>query len=123
MDTLYLWLSNLLIIAHLIFIVFVLLGGLLVLHWPKLIWLHVPAIVWGFLVELYGWLCPLTDWENYFRERAGKLVYEGDFIGEYLIPLIYPTNLTREMQYTFAAVVVVVNTIIYFFIWRRRRSV
>lgn len=122
MDTLYLWLANLIIVVHFLFIVFVLLGGLLVLRWPKVIWLHVPAICWGFMVELNGWLCPLTPWENHFRELAGKLVYEGDFIGEYVVPLIYPLNLTREMQYLFAAIVVLVNLTVYYFVWRRRRA-
>ncbi len=121
LETLYLWLANLIIVIHFLFIVFVLFGGLLVLRWPKLIWLHLPAIVWGFLVELNGWLCPLTPWENQFRQLAGKLVYEGDFIGEYLIPLIYPVNLTREMQFMFAAIVVLLNAVIYFFIWRKTR--
>ncbi|MDH5446416.1 MAG: DUF2784 domain-containing protein [Gammaproteobacteria bacterium] len=121
-ETLYLWLANLIIVFHFLFIVFVLLGGLLVLKWPKMIWLHLPAITWGFLVELNGWICPLTPWENHFRELAGKLVYEGDFIGKYLIPLIYPDGLTREMQYVFAAIVVLINAVIYFVIWQRTKS-
>ena len=121
METIYLWLANLIIVFHFLFIVFVLLGGLLVVKWPKMIWLHLPAILWGFLVELNGWMCPLTPWENHLRELAGKLAYEGDFIGEYLIPLIYPVNLTRELQYTFAAIVVFVNTAVYCYIWYRQK--
>lgn len=121
METFYLWLSNLIIIVHFLFIAFVLLGGLLVLRWPKWIYVHLPAITWGFLVELNGWLCPLTPWENHLRQLAGRQVYEGDFIGEYLIPLIYPVGLTREMQYLFAVIVVLVNAVIYFLIWRRRK--
>lgn len=121
METFYFWLSNLIIVVHFLFILFVLFGGLLVLRWPKWIWLHLPAMVWGFLVELYGWLCPLTPWENQLRYLAGREVYDGDFIGEYLIPLIYPLNLTREMQYLFAAIVIILNAVIYYFIWRRRK--
>ncbi len=112
METLYLWLSNLTIITHFLFILFVLFGGLLVLRWPKWAWLHLPAILWGFLVELNGWFCPLTQWENHYRHLAGAEVYEGDFIGEYLIPLIYPVDLTREMQYLFAAMVILLNAMI-----------
>ena len=121
METAYLWLANLIIVFHFLFIVFVLLGGLLLLRWPRLIYVHLPAIAWGFLVELNGWICPLTPWENHFRQLAGKLVYEGDFIGEYLIPLIYPLKLTREMQYLFAAVVMLINVTLYLILWRRYR--
>lgn len=122
METFYLWLANLIIVIHFLFIVFVLLGGLLVLYRPKAVWLHLPAIAWGFLVELYGWLCPLTPWENSLRRLAGLEMYDGDFIGEYLVPLIYPVNLTREMQYLFAAIVILVNAAIYFFIWRKHKT-
>lgn len=122
METIYLWLANVIIVIHFFFILFVLFGGFLVLKWPGFIWLHLPAIIWGFLVELNGWLCPLTPWENHFRELAGKLVYEGDFVGQYLIPVIYPAELTREMQYLFAGVVVLINTLVYFFIWRKHKK-
>lgn len=122
METIYLWLANVIIVIHFLFIIFVLLGGFLVLKWPKIIWLHLPAISWGFLVELNGWLCPLTPWENRFRELAGKLSYEGDFIGQYLIPLIYPVNLTRELQYVFAVIVIAINALIYYYIWRVARK-
>lgn len=122
METVYLWLANTILVFHFLFIIFVLLGGLTVLKWPKMIWLHLPAITWGFLVELNGWLCPLTPWENHFRALAGKLVYEGDFIGQYLIPLIYPANLTREIQYIFAAIVVIINAAVYFFVWQQARK-
>jgi len=122
METFYLWLSNLIIVVHFLFILFVLFGGLLVLRWPKWIWLHLPAIVWGFLVELYGWFCPLTPWENQLRRMAGREVYEGDFIGEYLIPLIYPVDLTREMQYLFAVIVILLNAVVYYVVFRKRKN-
>jgi len=122
MESVFLWLANLIIIVHFVFILFVLFGGLLVLWRRGWIWLHLPAISWGFLVELNGWLCPLTPWENHFRQLAGRLVYEGDFISEYLIPLIYPAELTRQMQYMFAALVIVMNAIIYLYIWRRSKQ-
>lgn len=119
METVYLWLSNFVVIFHLVFILFVLLGGLLVLYRRKWMWLHLPAVTWGFLVELEGWYCPLTPWENHFRKLAGQTAYEGDFIGEYLLPVIYPAGLTREIQYLLAAIVIVFNVVIYYFIWRK----
>ncbi len=122
MEITYLWFSNLIIIIHFLFILFVLFGGLLILHRPKWIWLHLPAVLWGFLVEFNGWFCPLTEWENHYRHLAGGDVYEGDFIGEYLIPLIYPVGLTREMQYLFAAIVIILNAVIYYIIWHRRKQ-
>jgi len=119
MEPFYLWLSNLIVIIHFLYILFVLLGALLVLRWPWMIWLHLPAVVWGVLVEFMGWYCPLTPWENQLRRMAGREVYEGDFIGEYLLPLIYPVNLTREMQYLFAAIVILINVVSYYFILYR----
>lgn len=122
MEPFYLWLSNLIVIIHFLYIVFVLLGALLVLRWPRMIWLHLPAVVWGVLVEFMGWYCPLTPWENQLRRMAGREVYEGDFIGEYLLPLIYPVNLTREMQYLFAAIVILINVVSYYFILYRHNN-
>jgi hypothetical protein len=57
-------LADLLVALHLAFVVFVVAGGLLVLRWPRLAWVHVPAAVWGALVEVTGWICPLTPVEN-----------------------------------------------------------
>ena len=108
------------LLIHLGFVVFVLLGGFLVWRWPKLFWLHLPAMVWGFLVEAMGWFCPLTDIENHFRRAAGQAGYEGGFIEHYLVPLLYPEGLTRETQYLFAAIVVGVNLVVYArFLFRR----
>jgi hypothetical protein len=106
---------------HLLYIVFVVLGGLLAARWPWVAWIHVPAAAWGALVELYGFWCPLTPLENYFRERAGLGGYQGGFIEEYLLPLIYPGRLTRAMQLGLGAGVVLLNLAIYAWIWRHRR--
>jgi len=108
------------LLVHLAFIVFVLIGGLLLLRWPRLVWLHLPAVVWAIFIELTGWICPLTPLENYFLRLAGADLYQADFIGRYLLPLIYPASLTSTIQFMFAAVVIVLNGIVYAAIIRVR---
>jgi hypothetical protein len=117
-------LADLVLLTHLAFILFVVLGGLLVLRWRRLVWLHLPAAVWGMLVEVAGWICPLTPLEVSLRRRAGGAGYEGGFIEHYLTALIYPEGLTREIQLAIAVLVLVVNVVIYRAVWlRRNRSV
>ncbi|MFC2144500.1 DUF2784 domain-containing protein [Acidobacteriota bacterium] len=101
------------VLLHLAFILFVALGGLLVLRWPRLAWVHIPAVVWGTLIELTGWICPLTPLENRLRAAAGDPAYTGGFIDRYIMPIVYPDGLTRGMQLVLAAAVIVVNLIIY----------
>ena len=113
-------LADAVLALHFGFILFVVLGGLLVLRWPRAAWLHVPCAVWGLLIELFGWVCPLTPLENSLRRAAGEAGYAGGFIETYLLPLVYPGGLTREMQLMLAALVVVVNATVYLFVWRRR---
>jgi len=98
---------------HLAFILFVTVGGLFVLRWPKLAWVHLPAVAWGALIELTGWICPLTPLENRLRAAAGDLGYSGGFIERYIVPIIYPAGLTRGTQFGLAAAVVIVNLIFY----------
>lgn len=111
------------LILHLSFIVFVLLGGLLVAWKRYLLLLHLPAVAWGIFVELTGRLCPLTHWENHLRKLAGGAGYESSFVEQYLLPLIYPSWLSVPVQYLLAAVVVMVNLAIYgWVLWRWRRD-
>ena len=105
---------------HFAFIVFALLGSLLVLRWPRLIWLHLPALAWGAYIEISGNLCPLTPLENHFRELAGEGGYYGGFITHYLGPIIYPAGLTRNTQYLALAILVAINLLGYSLVWRRR---
>jgi Protein of Unknown function (DUF2784) len=107
--------------VHLLFVVFVVGGGLLLLRWPALVWVHLPAAVWGVLIELFGWVCPLTPLENTLRERAGGAGYEGGFVEHYLLPVLYPGALTREVQLVLAGVVVAVNLAVYVQVVRLRR--
>jgi hypothetical protein len=95
----YLLAANLVLILHLLFICVVMLGGLAVLRRPRLALIHVPAAVWGFLVEAMGWYWPLTDLENALLRRAGEEGYGQGFLEHYLLALIYPDGLTREIQY------------------------
>ncbi|MAE22444.1 DUF2784 domain-containing protein [Pseudomonas chengduensis] len=115
--------ADALVLVHLGFILFVLLGGLLALRWPRLIWLHLPAVAWGIVVECLHLGCPLTPWENQMRRMAGQAGYEGGFIEHYLIPLIYPAGLTPQIQLWLGAIVVLVNLVVYaWLIWRWRNK-
>jgi hypothetical protein len=110
------------LVLHAAFIAFVLLGGLLALRWRMLPWLHLPSVLWVILIELNGWICPLTPLENRFREAAGAQGYRGGFIEHYLLPLIYPSGLTPSLQALFAAIVAGANLVVYGLLWRRRRG-
>ncbi|OBY92368.1 hypothetical protein A6723_029055 [Pseudomonas sp. AU11447] len=107
------------VLLHLGFILFVLLGGLLVLRWPRLAWLHIPAAAWGMAVEFLHLYCPLTPLENHFRALAGDQGYSGGFIEHYLIPLIYPAGLTEVTQVVLGLIVAAVNLPPYLLLLRR----
>ncbi len=110
------------LLLHLAFVVFVLVGGMLVLHRPVWAALHLPSAAWGAFVELTGTICPLTPLENALRRSAGAAGYGGGFIEHYLIPLIYPAGLTPRVQLLLGLVVLVVNVPLYALAWRRWRS-
>ena len=105
-------------LLHLAFIAFVLLGAFLVLKWPKLMWVHVPAAVWGVLIEFGGWWCPLTKWENQFLRAAGRAGYDTGFVAHYIMPIIYPPGLTRGMEIALGIIVLVVNVAVYVRVFR-----
>lgn len=107
------------VVLHLAFIVFVVCGGLLVARWPRVAWLHLPAAAWGAWVELAGWVCPLTPLEIWLRRRAGGPAYRSSFVEHYLLPVLYPAALSRELQWGLAALVLLVNAVVYFFVVRR----
>jgi hypothetical protein len=106
---------------HFGFIVFVLIGGFLALRWRRLPLLHLPALAWGVTVEFSGWTCPLTPLENLLRGLSGAAGYSGSFIEHYLLRLIYPEGLTREVQIALGVTVLVLNAIAYGLWWTRRR--
>jgi hypothetical protein len=112
--------ADALVLVHLAFILFVMLGGLLVWRWPRLCWLHLPAVAWGIVVEALHLTCPLTPWENQLRRAAGDAGYTGSFVEHYLLPVIYPAGLTPQIQLVLATVVVLVNASVYgMLLWRR----
>ncbi|MGB5441810.1 MAG: DUF2784 domain-containing protein [Gammaproteobacteria bacterium] len=115
-------LADLVLVLHAAFILFVVAGGLLVLRWPRLAWLHLPCVAWGVLIELSGRVCPLTPLENRLRHAAGSGMYEAGFIEHYLEPLIYPAGLTADIQYLLALFVLLVNSGIYTIVWKRHHS-
>lgn len=113
------WAADAVLLLHLLFIVFVLLGGLLVWRWPRLAWLHLPAAGWAVVVEWLLLQCPLTPLENALRQAAGQAGYDGGFIAHYLLPLIYPAGLTAAQQIWLGAVVLLLNALVYALLWRR----
>jgi uncharacterized protein DUF2784 len=106
--------------VHFLFVLFVVLGGLLVLRWPRLAYLHVPAAVWGGWIEFTGRICPLTPLENSLRRSAGEAGYQGGFIEHYILPVLYPSALTRDIQILLGAIVVGLNLAIYTYLLRRK---
>lgn len=114
--------ADLVALTHFAFVLFVVLGGLLALRWRRVIWLHLPCALWGALIELVGWICPLTPAENWLRLRAGQAGYSGGFIEHYLMPVLYPVGLSRSVQVVLGLAVVVINAAIYGVLLARRRS-
>jgi hypothetical protein len=115
-------LADLVLLVHVAFVGFVLLGGLLALKWRRVMWVHLPAVTWGAIVEFMGWICPLTPLENWLRERGGASGYQSDFIEQYILPLLYPTGLTQDVQVILGSVVLVVNIAVYGWLWQLRRK-
>lgn len=115
-------LATLLVAFHFAFILFVMFGGLLVIRWPRAAWVHLPLAAWGAYVEFSGRVCPLTPLENRFRQLAGESGYTSGFIDQYLVRLVYPPGLTRDMQIALGVGVVLLNVGVYAWALRRRRA-
>ena len=113
-------LADAVMVLHAAFIAFALLGGLLIPRWPRIAWLHLPAVAWGVTVASIGGVCPLTDIEKHLLTLAGEAPSRGDFISHYLAMVIYPDGLTRPMQAGLAAVLVAINVAVYVRHFRRR---
>jgi len=118
-------LADLVVLLHLAFILFVVFGALFALRWRWFPWLHLPAMLWGAATEFFHIVCPLTPLENSLRARAGDSGYSGDFITHYIVPVIYPDNLTAQLQWVLGTALVVFNTLLYLYLvylWRRRAN-
>ena len=113
-------LADVTVVLHLGFVLFVGLGGLLVARWPRIACLHLPAAAWGAWVEFAGWLCPLTPLENWFRRQGGGAAYTDSFVEHYVVPILYPTSPSRELQWGLGSLVLVVNLTVYLLVFHRR---
>ncbi|TMB31606.1 MAG: DUF2784 domain-containing protein [Deltaproteobacteria bacterium] len=110
---LYRLLADVVLVAHLGFVLFVVAGGFLILRWPGMAWVQLPSAFWGLVVEWSGWICPLTPLENRLRAQGGAAGYAGGFVEHYLVPVLYPASLTRGVQVLLGATVLVINLIAY----------
>lgn len=122
---LYRYLADSIVVAHLLFVVYAIFGGLLVLKWKYSVFLHIPALLWATVVEANGWICPLTPLENRLRLAAGEGGYAGGFVDNYVLPVLYPENLSRPDQVVLAILLVTINIIIYALVGlsiRKRRA-
>ena len=118
---LYRALADVVLVVHFAFVLFVVLGGLLVLRWRRLAWVHVPVALYGALIEFVGFICPLTPLEIWLRRLGGEAGYEGGFVEQYITAALYPTGLTREIQLALGVGVLVLNAVVYAFVLRRTR--
>lgn len=117
--------ADALVILHLLFIIFALLGGLLVLWRTNLMFLHIPAAIWAAIVSFKGWVCPLTPLENSLRYKAGAQGYSEGFVEHYVIPIIYPNGLNFDVQIILGVTAVAVNIAVYTFVYhvyKRRKT-
>ena len=110
-------LADMVLLMHFLFIIFVIFGGLLTIKWKRAVWFHLPLLMWGVLIEYVGWICPLTPLENYLRTQGGGSGYDSSFIEYYLLPVIYPGNLTREIQLLLGTLLIFINIVVYLFVW------
>ncbi|MBE3123573.1 MAG: DUF2784 domain-containing protein [Planctomycetes bacterium] len=117
---LYQSLADVVLLAHLGFVAFMVIGGAAVLRWPRLAWVHLPAVIWAVLIEYAGWICPLTPLENALRQAGGEAAYAGGFIDHWVALVLYPAGLTRGVQVVLASLLLVLNTLVYWRLARRR---
>lgn len=115
-------LADSILVIHFLFIIFVVFGGFFLFRSVHFAWLHIPVVIWGAFIEFSGRICPLTPLENYFRIKGNQSGYTGGFIEHYLIPVIYPSMLTRNIQFVLGALVLIINLVVYLFVFCRRKS-
>ena len=108
--------ADLVVILHLLFIAYVMIGGFLVLLHGAWSIIHLPAVVWAAMIEFRGWICPLTPLENWLRLKGGREIYKEGFVEHYLMPVIYPSNMTRRTQIALGAIVIAMNSCVYLWV-------
>ena len=105
--------ANLTFAVHFGFIVFVIFGGLMLFTSIKIAFIHIPSVIYGAYIELSHSICPLTYLENWFLRKAGLKIYPSSFIEQYLMPIVYPNNLTSELQFYLGFFLILTNLVIY----------
>ncbi len=115
--------ADFILLIHLSFVLFVVFGGLLLFWNGKIIWIHLPAILWASLLEFFGWICPLTPFENWLRQLGGEFGYKTSFVQHYILPILYPSILTRQLQITLGVLVVIINVLIYASVFWGRKMI
>lgn len=113
--------ADVVLVFHLVFVLYAIFGGLLVFRWSRSAYLHIPVVIWGSVIEVMGWVCPLTPIEIDLRHAAGTLGYSGSFIDHYVLPVLYPANLTRPAQWLLGLSLLLFNVVVYTLIYRSRR--
>jgi Protein of Unknown function (DUF2784) len=116
----YVLLADAMVLVHFLFVIFVMFGALVVLRWPRALWVHAPALLWGLIVEFAGMPCPLTPLENRLRLLGGEAGYSEDFLSHWLLTVLYPASLTRELQFMLGTSLLLLNLGLYWWIWRKR---
>ena len=111
-------LADLVIILHFLFVIFAVIGALLAFKWRKIIWIHIPVVIWAAYIEFSNQICPLTPLEKSLRMKGGESSYTGGFIEHYIIPVLYPPGLTSEIQLLLGCLVLIINIVIYWYVVR-----
>ena len=113
-------LADLILVTHFAFAIFTVLGGVLILRWQSLLWVHLASVFWGVVIQWANLTCPLTPLESYLREMGGEGGYRGGFIEHYVSMILYPENLTVELRYLLVIVLIAVNLIVYGYVFLRK---
>ena len=114
--------ANIILIIHFLFIIFVIFGALLLFVEKKIVFIHIPAIIWGSYIELTHSICPLTYLENWLLQKANLTTYSEGFIQNYLVPIVYPTNLTKDTQIYLGIALIAINIVFYAFIFSKMKE-
>ncbi len=114
--------ADIILIIHFLFILLVIFGALLLFVEKKIVFIHIPAIIWGSYIELTNSICPLTYLENWLLQKANLTTYSEGFIQNYLVPIVYPTNLTKDTQIYLGIALIVINIVLYAFIFSKMKE-
>src|SRR5579864_1332258 len=115
--------ADLVVVLHFAIVIFVALGGLLVVFWRRVAWVHLPIVAWVIFAESFQKICPLTYLEDWLRDRGSMERYHGDFVAHYIMPVLYPNGLTPRVQVVLGVLVLTVNVLFYVAAFRRKPSV